>query len=78
MIAEVLTINEINERFPDEWVLIGDPETDESLEVVRGKVLCHSKSRNEVNQAAIDLPAPKRIAVRYPGALFENDVEYIL
>ena len=76
--AEVLTIDEINERFPDEWVLIGDPETDESLEVRRGKVLCHSKERDEVDQAAIDLAPPKRIAVLYTGALFEDDVEYIL
>ena len=75
---EVLTIDQMNERFPDEWVLIGDPETDESLEVIRGKVLCHSKDRDEVSQAAIDLPAPKYIATHYTGELFDDDVEYIL
>ena len=75
---EVLTIDEINERFPDEWVLIGDPEADESLEVLRGKVLCHSKERDEVYQAAIDLPGPKRLATHYTGELLEDGVEYIL
>jgi hypothetical protein len=76
--SEVLTIEEINRRFPNEWVLIGDPDTNESLEVLSGTVLCHGKDRDEVYQAAIDLPSPKRIATHYTGELFEEGVEYIL
>ena len=56
---EILTIEEINQCYPDQWVLIGDPETDESLEVLRGKVLYHGKSREEMYKAAKALPSPR-------------------
>ena len=43
-----MTIEEIETQFDGEWVLVGDPETDEYLQVIRGKVLCHSRDRDEV------------------------------
>ena len=51
---EILTITEIQSRFHAEWVLIQDPETTESLEVRSGKVLYHSKDRDEVYRKAIE------------------------
>lgn len=44
---QVLSIEEMGRAFPGEWVLIGDPEVDENLEVLRGAVLYHSPSRLE-------------------------------
>jgi hypothetical protein len=52
---EILTLGEIEERFDSEWVLIGDPELDENLEVVRGKVVFHSKDRDEVYRKDMEL-----------------------
>jgi hypothetical protein len=75
---EVLTIDEMNERFPDEWVLIGDPETDASLEVLRGRVLYHGRDREEMYRSAAALPVPKRFATHYTGDLFPDDMEYCL
>jgi hypothetical protein len=75
--TEVLTIDEINERHPDEWILIGEPETSESQEVLRGKVLYHGKSRDEMYQAAKDLPAPKYFATHYTGE-FPADMVVVL
>lgn len=46
-----MTIEEIETQFDGEWVLIGDPETNQYLEVVRGKVLSHSVDRDEVYAA---------------------------
>ena len=46
-----MTIEEIESQFDGEWVLIGDPETNEALEVMRGKVLCHSVDRDVVYDA---------------------------
>lgn len=46
--AEILNIDEIKSRYDGEWVLIRDPVADESLTVVRGSVLWHSKDRDEV------------------------------
>ncbi len=47
-----MTMEEIEAQFKNEWVLVGDPELDEYLEVVRGMVLCHSADRDEFDRAA--------------------------
>jgi len=52
-VSEVLTIDEINRRYPDEWVLIGDPEKDVSGRLVRGEVLCNSPDRDVVYEEAV-------------------------
>ena len=43
-----MTIDEIEAQFDGEWVLVGDPELDPYQKVARGKVLCHSRDRDEV------------------------------
>jgi len=53
---EVLSIEEINERHPNEFVLIDRPELDDSFEVIRGCVVDHGKSREEMYRAAVSLP----------------------
>jgi len=68
---EILTLAEIESRFVAEWVLVEDPETDESLEVQRGRVRYHSKDRDEVYRKAVGL-RPKRFAVLYTGQLPED------
>ena len=64
--AEIMSIEEINARFDSEWVLIEDPETTELFEVKRGKVLCHSKDRDEVYRKAMKL-RPKHSAILFTG-----------
>ena len=66
--GEVLTAEEIEVRFDSEWVLVGDPETDEHLKVLRGTVLWHSKDRDEMYRKAIEL-RPKRSAFLYTGKM---------
>ena len=66
--AEILTIAEIERRFASEWVLVEDPVADEALEVQAGKVLAHSKDRDEVYREAVRL-RPGRFAVLYTGTL---------
>jgi hypothetical protein len=75
-IDEILTVKEIEERYPSEWVLIEDPEVDQQLDVIRGRVVWHSRNRDEVDSKAIEL-RPKSPATRYMGAWPEN-MEYIL
>jgi len=65
---EQMTIEEIESQFASEWVLIEDPRTDEGLNVLGGKVLCHSKDRDEVYRKAVAL-RPKRSAVIYTGQI---------
>src|SRR5215472_15893404 len=46
--ADILTIAESEKQFDGLWVLVGDLQTTEVLEVQSGKVLFHSKDRDEV------------------------------
>lgn len=68
---EILTIAEIESRFVSEWVLVEDPTTHDALEVQRGKVLAHSKDRDEVYREAVRF-RPKRFAMLYTGRLPED------
>jgi hypothetical protein len=65
---ELLTIDEITARFAPEWVLIGEPQTDESERLVAGKVLFHSPDRDLVDQKLLEL-RPARFAFRYLGSM---------
>lgn len=63
-------------------MLVGDPETDEHLEVQRGRVLWHSKDRDEVYRKAIEYgrsksPVWRRFAILYTGQMPE-DTELVL
>ena len=68
---EVLTIGEIESRFAPDWVLIGEPQTDEKLAVLGGKVLFHSPDRDEVCRKAGEL-RPGRFAIHYLGSWPED------
>ena len=61
-----MTIGEMEASFDSEWVLVGDPVIDEAHNVVRGKVLHHSKDRDEVYRKGLEL-RPKRAAFLYLG-----------
>lgn len=66
--SDVLTVSEIESQFHSEWILVADPETDDSLHVKGGRVIYHSKDRDEVYRKAIELK-PKRFAMLYTGRL---------
>jgi hypothetical protein len=68
---EILTVEQIEARFAPDWVLIGEPQTDEDLSLRAGKVLFHSPDRDEVYRVAREL-RPGRFAVRYLGTWPEN------
>jgi hypothetical protein len=70
---EVLPIEEIENRYPSEWVLLADPEVDEHLRVLRGRVVLHSKDRDEVDREAIRLRL-KSSAFHYTGEIPEDMV----
>lgn len=70
--SQVLTIAEIEAEYDSEWVLVGDPHThEETLEVLDGAVLCHSKDRDEVYRKAVEL-RPRRFAMLYTGKIPED------
>jgi hypothetical protein len=63
-----LSLAEIHAQFSGEWVLVEDPQTSPTLEVLSGKVLCHSKDRDEVYRHAVAL-RPARFAMIYTGTM---------
>jgi hypothetical protein len=69
--SDVLTIAQIEAQFGSEWVLVEEPETNQALEVQRGRVRWHSKDREEVYRKAVEL-RPKRFAVLYTGQMPED------
>ena len=62
----VLTIAEIYAHYDSEWVLVEDPQTDDALEVISGRVAAHSKDRDDVYRFAT-ATRPKRFAILYTG-----------
>lgn len=69
--SRILTAAQIGQQFESEWVLVEDPKTNDALEVESGKVLWHSKDRDEVYRKAVEL-RPKRLAVLYTGKMPEG------
>jgi len=49
--GEILTAAEIRDRYPREWVLIADTESDDLWNVSRGEVKAHSPQREEIDRA---------------------------
>jgi len=64
----MMPIAQIRSKYDGEWVLVEDPELDKDFEVIRGKVIWHSKDRDEVYRKALEL-RPKRSAFLYTGKL---------
>ena len=62
----VLTYDEIKQQYPDEWLLIADAEMDEEMNILRGKVVAHSKDRDEVYRSLLTVPG-RRISIEYTG-----------
>lgn len=62
--SNILTIEEIKAQYPDQWVLVGNPElTDPSIlgsivsKLIRGVVLMATKDRREIGYRAKDVKA---------------------
>ena len=63
-----MAMEEMRTRFESEWILIEAPQTNEALEAVSGKVLCHGRDRDEVYRQAV-ARRPKRSAMLYTGQM---------
>ncbi len=66
---EVLSMSEIEARYPSEWVLIADPEVDDRVGVVRGKVVFHSKVGCYMSLYEIVPGGPQHVWGRAPDFL---------
>ena len=58
-------------EYPSEWILIGEPQTDDLTRLLAGRVLFHSPNRDDVYRKAVELRLP-HFAVRCFGTMPEN------
>lgn len=63
---EIITIEQMRARYPSQWVLVGDPRTNELHEVLAGRVLWHSTNRSEIDSKDREFQPPVA-AVIYLG-----------
>ena len=73
---DVLTIEEIESRFDSEWVLLDDLKTDKAQRVVSGRVLAHSRNRDDVDRTLLML-RPRHYGMWYTGKL-PDDMAVVL
>lgn len=69
----ILSLAEIQSKYPSEWILIEDPKTDEALNVREGTVTFHSPDRDAVDRKAIESKS-SRIAIHYTGEIPSDTV----
>jgi hypothetical protein len=69
--SETLTIKEIEDRYKSEWILVENPESDESGRVVRGNVLFHSPDRDAMYRKSVEL-RPTDFAFLFTGTIPEG------
>ncbi len=69
--SATVTLSEIEAQYESEWVLVGDPELDGDSQLIRGKVLFHSKNRDEVDRKDMELH-PATAAIIFTGQIAEN------
>lgn len=65
MKAERLTIDEMKQKYPDQWLFIVDCEHSENTELISGIVAVHSPSRDVINKASAEYKGGA--AIRYTG-----------
>jgi len=75
MKKKTLTMEEIVQQHPNQWVLIEYSELDEDLNIVRGEVVETAATKDEIYQKLLTAQVT-RFAIEYTGVLPE--VAYIL
>ena len=70
-IGQIMSLEEIFSLYPDEWVLIVNPELDEEFSVIRGEVLAHATERDEI-YSKLSLRNGKSVAIEYTDSIPDN------
>jgi hypothetical protein len=74
--TEILTWEEMSQKFHGEWLLVVHAELDEFMGIIRGEVLAHSPSQEEIYQS-LHLRQGRSASIEYVGEVPE-DLAFIL
>ena len=64
---ELLMIEEMKQKYPDQWLLVIDCELSENTELEAGKIVEHSRCRDDVHKALKNYMG--KVAIYYTGAI---------
>jgi hypothetical protein len=79
METTLLTIEQMQTIYPNQWLLVANPKTDENLETLEGEVIAHSADCEPI-YAAIARERKTRtgtLSIEYTGPI-PDDVAFIL
>jgi len=69
MNGQLLLTKEMKEMFPDEWLLVIDCELSKNTELEAGKVVAHSRCRDDIHKALIKKNYNGKVAIYYAGEI---------
>jgi len=69
--AEFLTIEEIKEKYPNEWVLIEYKKIDSEFNVIEGHVITHSPAKEVIYKILMETKG-KNIVIEFTGRIPED------
>jgi hypothetical protein len=69
--SEILTWEEITQKFYGEWLLIVQAELDDTLGIIRGQVIAHSPNQDEICNS-LHLRQGRDAAIEYVGEVSGN------
>ena len=67
MDGELLMIEEMKQKYPDEWLLVIDCELSGNTELKAGRVVEHSRCRDDIHKALKHYTG--RVAIYYTGEI---------
>ncbi len=70
------TINEIKQSFKDEWVLVEVTKEGQLNKPAKGKIITHSKKREDIYDKMQKLPKGFKIATLYTGKVPPKDMAF--
>ena len=71
-----MTFEEMQQQFPQEWILIEFTELDEELKVVEGQVIAHSPSKEKIYKKLVEVESEK-IAIEFTGDMPEEPAYWL-
>ena len=65
-VKQILTLAEIKAKYPDQWVLVIEPDFDEDLEIIRGEVVYNTPDKEDLYEH-LYLSNHRSFALEYTG-----------
>ncbi len=66
----IITKDQMKTKYPDQWLLIKDYDVNNATSLTKGKVIIHSKDRDEIHRALSRFKC--NLCIHYTGKLPED------